>query len=135
MAILSGRYGKVLYDPTGTGTPAAIISLNTWKADMKTDYEDVTCFGDTNKVYVPGMKDVAGTVGGFWNSAELGLFDAANATTPGKLQLMMNANEPTFLLQGLAYMDASIDAMLQTLKVTGNFKAAGPWTGPLPAGP
>lgn len=135
MAILSGRYGKVLYDKTGTGTPAQIISLNAWKADMKTDYEEVTCYGDTNKVYVPGLKDVSGTVGGFWNSAELGLFDAANAATPGKLQLVMNSNEPTFMLEGLAYMDASIDASLSAPKVSGTFKAAGPWTGPGPTGP
>ena len=135
MSIQSGRYGKVLYDPTGSGTPVEIVSLNAWKADMKTDYEEVTCFGDANKVYVPGLRDVSGTVGGFWNSAELALFDAAVAPTPGKLQLMMNNNEPTFLLEGLAYMDASIDASLAAPKVSGTFKAAGPWTGPGPAGP
>lgn len=135
MAIKTGRYGKVLYDPTGTGTPAAIISLNSWKLDSKIDYEDVTCFGDGNKVYVPGLKDISGTVGGFWNSAELALWEAADAPDPGKLQLMMNDQEATFLFAGLAYMDASMDCSLSAPKVTGTFKAAGPWTGPGPAGP
>jgi hypothetical protein len=52
--ILSGRYGKVLYDPLGI-TPVEIASLNGFKLSLKTDYEDVTCFGDLNKVYVPGL--------------------------------------------------------------------------------
>ena len=56
MAIISGRHGQVLWDPAGT-TPVEIISLNAWTADFKTEYEDVTCFGDVNRVYIPGMKD------------------------------------------------------------------------------
>ena len=59
MAIISGRNGQVLWDPAGT-TPVEIISLNAWIADFKTEYEDVTCFGDVNRVYIPGMKDAGG---------------------------------------------------------------------------
>jgi hypothetical protein len=130
MPILSGRYGKISYSDTGVAPTVEIVSLNTWKADFKTEYEDVSCYGDPNKVYVPGMMDVAGGVGGFWNSSETALFDAAKATTPGLLELMMNANEPTFLFSGLAYLDASIDCSMKAPKVAGNFRAAGPWTGP-----
>jgi len=131
--ILSGRYGAVLYgEDTGTPpiTPVEIISLNQWKASFATEYEDVTCFGDVNRVYVPGLPDISGTVGGFWNSEELALFKAATATKPGMLKLIPNNDEPTFYWQGLAYLDASIDASLKAPKVTGNFRAAGPWTGP-----
>lgn len=127
MAILSGRYGQVKWDPEGT-TPVVIISLNSFKASFKTEFEDVTCFGDTNRVYVPGMSDVSGSVGGFWNSAEVALFEAAQATTPGMLELIPNINEPDFKWEGLAYLDAEIDASLEAPKVTGNFRAAGPWT-------
>lgn len=127
--ILSGRYGQVLYKPP-TGTEAEIISLNTWKASFKTDYEDVSAFGDTNKVYVPGLPDISGSVGGFWNSEELGLFVALQATTPGDLKLVPNRNEPEFFWKGKAYIDASIDCTLAAPKVSGEFKAAGPWTGP-----
>lgn len=130
--ILTGRYGEVSYTP-GTppgGVAAAILSLNSWKANFAAEYEDVTCFGDTNKVYVPGLPDVSGSVGGFWNSEELTLFHAAVATVPGTLKLAPNKNEATFFWTGLAYLDASIDCTLAVPKVTGNFKAAGPWTGP-----
>lgn len=132
MAIKTGRYGSVMYDPAAT-TPVEIISLNAWKASFKTAKEDVTCFGDANKVYVPGMKDVSGTVAGFWNSATGAsriLFDAADAETPGMLKLVPNdsTTEAAFFWSGLAYLDAEIDCSLAAPKVTGEFMAAGPWT-------
>ena len=127
MSIKTGRYGTVKYDPAGL-LPVEVISLNTWKASFTTEYEDVTCFGDVNKVYVPGMKDVSGSLGGFWNSEELVLFEAADADVPGMLELAPNSTEPTFKWSGLAYLDADIDASLQAPKITSNFRAAGPWT-------
>ena len=132
MAIKTGRYGSVKYDATGAGgaTLVEIVSLNAWKLSIKTDKEDVSCFSDTNKVYVPGLKDLTGSVSGFWNSAELTLFEAADAPTPGLLELMPNSTETTFKWSGLAYLDADIDCSLSAPKVTGTFAAAGPWTGP-----
>ena len=129
MAIKTGRYGTVKYDPTGGSTAVEIVSLNTWKASFKTDYEDVTCFGDQNKVYIPGMPDVSGSLGGFWNSDETTLFEATKAPTPGMLELAPNSTEALFKWSGLAYLDADIDASVKGApKVTSTFKAAGPWT-------
>jgi hypothetical protein len=132
MAIKTGRYGKVLYDPTGVGPAVdAIASLNAWKLSLKTEKEDVTCFGANNRVYCPGLKDVQGTLGGFWDSSDITLFEAADAPTPGLLELMPNDTETTFFWSGLAYMDADIDASgLKVPKVSGTFMAAGDWTGP-----
>ncbi len=127
MAILSGRYGTVKYDPAGI-TPVALISLNSWKLSLKTDKEDVSCFGDTNKVYVPGLRDISGSLGGFWNSTNVVIFDATEATTPGLLELAPNSTEPTFKFSGLAYLDADIDCSLAAPKVSASFMAAGPWT-------
>jgi len=128
--IKGGRYGKVSFDPAGGTALVPIISINTWKGSFKTDYEDVSCFGDTNKVYVPGLMDISGSFGGFWNSAELTLFKAATSPTPGTLQLMPNTTEPAFFWQGLAYMDADIDCSMSAPKVTGSFRAAGAWSVP-----
>lgn len=128
MAILSGRLGQVLYDPAAI-TPVALIALNAWKMDNKTKKIDVTCFGDTNMVYVPGMKDLTGEFSGFWNSSNVVLFDAADATTPGLLKLVPNTSEATFFWSGLAYLDASIDTKVDGApEVKGSFMAAGPWT-------
>jgi hypothetical protein len=124
MAIKTGRYGQVLWDPMAV-TPVEIISLNAWTGDFKTEYEDVTCFGDTNRVYVPGLKNAEGTLAGFWNSAELAIFEAAEQETPGTLKLVPNNTEPTFFWTGPAYMDASIDCSMTAPKVSGTWKAAG----------
>jgi hypothetical protein len=128
MAIKSGRDGQVLYDALGV-TPVLILSLNKWKLSQKTDKINVTCFGDQNKVYVPGMADVSGTISGFWNSVERTLFTAAQATAPGLLELVPNSNEPTFKWSGLAYLNADIDTAVEGAPaVAGEFMAAGPWT-------
>jgi hypothetical protein len=130
MSIKTGRYGKVSWDPTGGSTLVQIISINAWQGNFANEYEDVSCFGDTNRVYIPGLMDIGGTFSGFWNSAELALFKAAMAPVPGTLQLMPNTTESPFFWQGLAYMDASIDCSMSAPKITGNFKAAGAWTAP-----
>jgi hypothetical protein len=116
----------VKYDPAGI-TPVALISLNGWKLSLKTDYEDVSCFGDTNKTYVPGLRDISGSLSGFWNSANVVIFTATAATTPGKLELAPNSTEPTFKFSGLAYLDADLDCSMAAPKVTSTFRAAGPW--------
>ncbi len=132
MSIKTGRYGSVKWDatPASPETPSTIISLNAWKMSLKTDYAEVTCFGDLNKVWVPGLPDFTGSLGGFWNSSNTVMFDAVRAATPGFLELMPNSTEPTFVFKGLAYMDVDIDCSLQAPKVSGSFRAAGPWTIP-----
>src|SRR5262245_6933989 len=133
MAILSGRNGRVRWAPSTDASPDGlqeVISLNTWNLSLKTDYDEVTCFGDSNKVYVPGMRDISGSVGGFWNSDERALFDATESTIPGLLELAPNDTEgsPIPLWTGPAYMDADITVAVNGApKVTGNFRAAGAW--------
>jgi hypothetical protein len=130
MAIKTGRYGKVSWDPAGGSALVQIISINAWTGSFKPEYEDVTCFGDTNKVFIPGLMSIEGTFSGFWNSAELALFKAAMSPTPGMLQLMPNTTEPSFFWQGPAYMGADIDCSLSAPTVSGDYKAAGPWSVP-----
>lgn len=137
MAVLTGRNGQVAWNPPGTaGSPTSadpILSLNAWVGNFTTDYENVESFGDSNKVYLPGLKDAQGTLGGFWNSSETTIFVAASQSTPGWLMLSPNtldgggtpADAPYWA--GLAYMDGSINCSLSAPKVTGNWKGAGPF--------
>jgi hypothetical protein len=129
--IKTGRDGQVLWDPAGVspGTPVVVVSLNSWKLSLKTDRIDVSCFGDVNRVYVPGLKDVSGSLGGYWNSEELALVEAADMVTPGLLKLVPHSSEATFFWSGLAYMDADIDTSVDGAPaLTGTFSAAGPWS-------
>lgn len=132
MSIKTGRYGTVKWDagPASPVNPSLIISINAWKASLKTDYEDVSCFGDSNKVYVPGLRDISGSIGGFWNSDSVVLVEASNQATPGYLELAPNSTEPTFIFGGLAYMDVDIDCSLAAPKLQGTFKAAASWVTP-----
>jgi hypothetical protein len=132
--IKAGRNGQVLFDALAT-TPVVVVSLNKWKLSLKTDKTPVTCFGDPNKVYVQGLPDISGTVSGFWNSDELTLFEAVEASTPGQLKLLPNSTEATFFWQGLAYLDAEIDTSVEGAPaVSGSFIAAGPWNSDPSAG-
>lgn len=133
--IKSGRYGSVRYSESGASPVSEIVSLRQWKLSKKTDYIDVTCFGDTNKVYVPGMPDVSGSFSGFWNAPDSRvIFDAADAEEPGLLELYPNerdaAGSPAEVLKfsGLAYIDADIDTNVNGAPaISGTFRAAGPW--------
>ena len=126
--ILSGRDGSVKYDAAGT-TPVEIASLSQFKLSWKTPKTKVTCFGDQNEVYVPGLPDVTGSLTGFWNSSDVTLFTAAAAGKPGLLDLTPNTTEPTFKFSGSAYLDADLDtSVVGAPAVTGTFVAAGAWT-------
>jgi len=132
MAIKTGRYGQVKWDAAGT-TPVLLISLNAWTGDFKTEMEDVTCFGDVNRVYIPGMKDAKGTIGGFWNSEELAIIEASDDDVPLFLELTPNINEPLFTFEGLAYVSAELEVPVAGAPtISGTFAGAGPWT--LPTG-
>jgi len=130
MAIKTGRLGQVKYSPDGVAPAVEIISINAFTFSNKTEYEDVSCFGDSNRVYLPGLRDSRGDLSGYFNSAEITLFDAAIAENPGLLELVPNSSEPTFFWSGLAYMDVEVDCTLAAPKVSGEWVAAGPWTGP-----
>jgi hypothetical protein len=130
MAIKPGRYGQVSWDPAGGTALVPFVSINSWTLDATTEMEDVTCFNDTNKVYIPGMKDAKGDLGGFFNASDLALWQAADAGTPGTLKLQHNLQEPGIAWQGLAYLSASIDCSLSAPTITGTWSAAGAWTFP-----
>jgi len=138
--IKSGRNGEVKWDPAGGAGAAAttLLSIKAFSISMKTDKINVTCFQDQNKVYVPGMPDISGTLTGFWNSDDMALVHAARATAPGYLILIpditdVDAGTPAapFAWEGLAYLDAEIDTDVEGApELSGQILAAGPWTFP-----
>ena len=130
MAIEPGYQGKVSWDPLGGAALVEIISIKTWKGSFKRDYEDVTCFGNTNLVWLPNLMNIEGTFEGHFNPSELSLFKAAMQSTPGMLELMANRLNPIGTWKGPAYMGADIDCTLQAPKVTADFKASDNWTVP-----
>ena len=111
MAILTGRYGQVMWDPTGAtpGTPVEIASIKNFKLSLKTDKIDVTCFGDENKVYIPGMKDISGIDGRLLELRRCDARGSGGCRDARAAEAGSELDGAHVLLVGLAYMDADID--------------------------
>jgi len=108
---------------------AIVLSLNKWTLNMATDKADVTAFGDANKQYVQGLKDLKGNVAGWFDDEEDALFVASDAIAPADLELMPVASVATIKWSGPAWLDANIDVPANgPITVSGDFVAAGPWT-------
>jgi len=136
--IRAGRDGLVKWDPTGGATGTALVSIKSWTLSLATEKINVTCFQDTNRVYIPGMRDVSGSLTGFWNSDDMSLIEATALTSPGTLDLIPHSNDPSAAtphkFSGLAYMDAELDTDVEGAPaLSGTFMAAGPWTLPAAA--
>lgn len=130
MARYAGRKGLayIIMDPSTNGPGVLIPSLNSWSLDMATDKLEVTAFGDANKTYVQGLKDVSGSLAGFWDSADDAIFDASDATGGVKLYLYPSSDAPTIYFYGPAWLDASIDVGVNdAVTISGDFAANGSW--------
>jgi len=123
-----GKAGVVYGSTTGTGAAINMVALTKWSLDMATDKVDVTAFGDTNKTYVQGLKDIKGSLSGWWDSADDALFDASDSADGMKLYLYPASTASTIYFYGPAWLDASIDvASNGAISVSGNFVANGAW--------
>jgi hypothetical protein len=138
--IKSGRNGEVKWDPAGGSGASSetLLSVKTFTLSMKTEKINVTCFQDQNRVYVPGMPDISGSLGGFWNSEDMALVTAARAVSPGYLVLIPDTTDlddetipAPHAFEGLAYLDAEINTDVEGApELTGQILAAGTWTFP-----
>ena len=129
MARYHGNKGVVYGSVTGTGTAVNMVSLSAWTLDMATDKVEVTAFGDLNKTYVQGLRDIKGTLSGFWDSADDSLFDASESADGMKLYLYPASTAATIYFYGPAFIDASINVSVSgAVTVSGNFVANGSWS-------
>ena len=124
-------HGKdaVLYaSTTGTGVASLVAQLSKISLDMATDKVPTTSFGDANKTYVQGLRDLKGQIEGFWNSAADALFDASESADGCKLYIYPASTAPTIYHYGPAWMDASLDIDVNgAVKFSASFVANGSW--------
>jgi hypothetical protein len=141
--IRSGRNGAVKWDPTGAGgaTAVALMSIKSFQLSLATEKINVSCFQDQNRVYIPGLRDISGQLGGFWNSEDLSLIEATELTAPGYLELIPDTTDlngeavpAPYAFSGAAYLDAEIDTDVEGAPaLTSSFMAGGSWTMPVAA--
>jgi hypothetical protein len=128
-----GSKGSIKADPTGVGGPTAVevASMASFTLNMARNKADVTSFGDANLTYVQGLPDIKGTLGGWFDSDELTIFDIAMGDVACFLELIPSTIvTPTPIMwSGKAWLDASIDVKATgAVSVAGNFVAADNWT-------
>ena len=128
---LHGKNGAIyLNGPKGAGGAVKVATKTEWALNLNRDYVDSTVFGDTNKSYLTGLKDVSGTYAGILDvSGDLLL----NASDEDTVQTYLYADDrDTFeilIASGPGLFDAAITASnTDAVRITGNFRAAGNWT-------
>jgi hypothetical protein len=128
MARHHGKTGLVLMS-TSSATVATAVTLSKWSLNLATDKVEVTSFGDANKTYVQGLKDVQGSLSGSWDDTDTQLFPGGDSTTGVKLYLYPDfTNSPTKYWYGPAWIDPSIDVDINgAVTVTASFAANGSW--------
>jgi hypothetical protein len=125
---LHGKNGAIYVDgPKGTGTK--VSNKTEWTLNLNRDYVDATVFGDVNKTYLVGLKDISGTYAGIMDiSGDL----LINATSSDTVLIYLYADDgtsPVLLAHGPGLIDGAIQASItDAVKVTGNFRASGAWT-------
>jgi hypothetical protein len=127
---LHGKNGAIYLGGTKTGGGTKIVNKTEWTLSLNRDYVDSTVFGDSNKTYLVGLKDISGTFAGL-----LAITGDAqvNAADSDELDIYLYADDRAsneFLVAyGPGLMDASITASnTDAVKTTGNFRASGAWT-------
>lgn len=128
MSVYHGRKGVVYISTSGSGNATSAGKLNNWTIDMKTDKVDTTSFGDSNKTYVQGLKDITGTMAGFWQDSDNTVFAASDSTDGCKIYLYPSADAPQYYWYGPAWLDASVETAIgDAVKIKANFAANGAW--------
>ena len=126
---LHGKNGAIYLDGLkGTGTK--ITSKTEWTLNLSRDYVDATVFGDVNKTYLVGLKDIQGTFAGLLDvSGDYQVNAASSDAIDIYLYADDRASSEILIAHGPGLMDASISASnTDAIKTTGNFRAAGAWT-------
>jgi hypothetical protein len=129
MAVYHGRRGSILISTTAAGAASALLSQTEWSLDMPTDRVETTAFGDSNKTYVQGLRDISGSFSGFWNDAESKLFTAAQSSDGIRMYLYPDlTNAPSKYAYGPAWLDASVTTgVAAAVATSGTFAANGAW--------
>lgn len=107
-----------------SGTKVAVKTE--WTLNLARDTVEATVFGDTNKTYLVGLRDISGTYAGLLDLSGDVMLTAAGEDA--KL-IALHAEDGTEVASGSGFIDASITCSnTDAVRISGNFRAQGPWT-------
>lgn len=136
MARRHGRKGKIeiAASITPEGSPSdldfsVLGSLQSYTINFTRDKTDVTCFQDTNKVYLAGLKDCSGDFGGVFDTDYIQtLINAGDETDGVWIRITPDTDYPEIFFMGPAWLDATVTGSVNdAIKVSGTFSANGAW--------
>jgi len=130
---LHGKNGAIYITAAkGQGGAQKVATKNEWTLNLNRDYVDATTFGDTNKTYLVGLKDVSGTFAGILDvSGDLLLAAASLDNVATYLYADDRDTHELLVAYGLGLFDAAINASnADAVRISGNFRAAASWTVP-----
>jgi hypothetical protein len=129
---LHGKRAAVyLGGPIGTGVK--ITNKTEWTLNLGRDYVDATVFGDANKTYLVGLRDIQGQFNGLLDVSGDYL---VNASSSDVTSIYLYADDtglnstgaPILAAYGPGFLDAAITASNSDAeKCSGNFRASGAW--------
>jgi hypothetical protein len=130
---LHGKRAAIyLGGPIGTGVKITVKTE--WTLNLGRDYVDATVFGDVNKTYLVGLRDIQGQFSGLLDLSGDFLVNAS-ASDVTSIYLYgddTNGNStgaPILVAFGPGFLDAAITASnTDAEKCTGNFRASGAWS-------
>ena len=126
MARIHGRRGR-LYAGIASDTAAAepVTFLDKYSIDFTVDKVDVTCFGESTKVYVAGIADASGSFSGFYDSATAQLFTAATDGLARKTYIYPDTSSSGTYFFGTALFDFSMSTGVgEASTISGSWAAA-----------
>lgn len=128
MARYSGKNSVVYISTTASGTATTIAGIASFTLDMPTDKIEVTAFGDTNKTYVVGLRDVSGTLEGWFDDTDDNLYDAMASGDAVKMYLYPSSSVTTKYFYGTAFVDFSLaTGVSDGVSISGSFSAGSAW--------
>ena len=108
-----GRNGQVYLGLTSAAVATPLPFQASWTINMNVDKQDVTAFGDGNKVYVAGLPDASGDFGGFMDDATSQTYIAAVDGLARNFYLYPDAtNSPSVYWFGTVLPDFSADGAI-----------------------
>jgi hypothetical protein len=127
---LHGKNGAIYLGGAKGAGGTKIINKTEWTLSLNRDYVDSTVFGDTNKTYLVGLKDISGTYAGLMDNAGDLLVNATDNSAGLPTYLYSDDGSSAVLLaSGVALHDSAINCSnTDAVRVSGNFRANGPWT-------
>jgi hypothetical protein len=128
MAVYHGKSGLVYVSTTGTGTASSVLRQTAWTLDLSTDLVETTSFGDSNKTYVQGLRNIQGTLSGFWDDTESKLFSGSTSADGVKVYLYPSSTALTKYAYGPAWLSVTMETgVADAVQVNTSFSANGAW--------